>query len=291
MMKFGICLPIRRDTSLEFNVELGVRAESLGFDSVWASDHIAVPNKQVGRFTQYFYDPFILLSAISSETSKIKIGTSLIILPYRNPVIVANMVSSLDILSKGRFIFGVATGWLKEEFDILSIPFRKRGKRTNEYLEVIKELWENDDPVYKGEYFSFSDFKFDPKPYQKPHPDIWVGGNSDYAIERAVRYGSGWQPTWVTPNEMGQLIDQMNKLVDPDNFVYSVRNRVTISDKKDCRHPDCYFNGTPCDIIKIIKDYEREGVSHILFDPETDGDQETFEMIETLSKEVIIEFS
>ncbi len=289
-MKFGICLPIRRDTSLEFNVELGIRAESFGFDSIWASDHVAVPNGQVGRFTQHFYDPFVLLSAIAAKTSKIKIGTSLIILPYRNPVVVANMVSSLDVLSKGRVIFGVATGWLKEEFDILGVPFKKRGKRTNEYIEVIKELWENDSPEYQGEYFQFSDFKFDPKPYQKPHLPIWVGGNSEYAMQRAVKYGEGWQPTWVTPDEMDKLTDQMNDFVDAD-FVYSVRNRVTISTEKDKSLPDCYFNGTVDDIVKIIKDYERAGVSNILFDPETKSDDETFNLIELLSKEVIKEFS
>lgn len=290
-MKFGICLPIRRDTSLEFNVELGVKAESLGFHSIWASDHVVVPDGQVGRFTQHFYDPFILLSAIASKTSNLTIGTSLIILPYRNPVVVANMISSLDILSRGRVVFGVATGWLKEEFDILGVPFERRGKRTNEYIEVIKELWESDTPKYNGEYFQFENFKFDPKPLQKPHPPIWIGGNSKYAMNRAAKYGSGWQPTWVTHNDMYELIDKMNELIDKDDFVYSVRNRVIISSRKDKNCPEYYFNGTTKDIIENIKKYERAGVSHILFDPETNSDKETFEMIKTLSHEVLPEFT
>lgn len=291
-MNFGVCLPIRRDTTLDFNIELAVRAEELGFDSVWASDHVVVPASQSGRFTKYFYDPFVLLTAIAAKTSKIRIGTSLIILPYRNPIVVAKMVSCLDIFSKGRVIFGIATGWLKDEFDILGVPFEKRGKRTNEYIEVIKELWENDSPVYSGNYVNFSDLEFYPKPLQNPHPSIWVGGNSEFAMERALKYGSGWQPTWVTPSEINVYIEKMNKLMPEKKvFVYSVRNRTTLSSRKDANLPECYFNGRPEDIVKDIKEYEKSGVTHIIFDPETQSDKETFELLGVLSGQVLPAFT
>ena len=135
-MIFGICLPIRRDTSLEFNIDLALKCEQLGFDSVWVSDHVVVPNDQVGRFTKYFYDPFVLLSAIAAKTQKIKVGSSLIILPYRNPLVTAKMISTLDVLSSGRVIFGVATGWLKEEFDSLDVPLKKEVK---EQMSILKQ--------------------------------------------------------------------------------------------------------------------------------------------------------
>ena len=163
-MKFGICLPIRRDTSLEFNLELGFAAERLGFDSVWVSDHVAVPNNQVGRFSKIFYDPFVLLSAIAAKTEKIILGTSLIILPYRNPIIVAKSISTLDLLSSGRVVFGVGTGWLEDEFNALGVSFNDRGKRSNEYLEIIKNLWVEDSPRFRGSFFDYSDIEFYPKP-------------------------------------------------------------------------------------------------------------------------------
>lgn len=293
-MKFGVCLPIRRDTSLDFNIELAVRAEELGFDSVWASDHVAVPLSQSGRFTKYFYDPFVLLSAIAAKTSEISIGTSLLILPYRNPVVVANMVSCLDIMSKGRVVFGVATGWLKDEFDILGVPFEKRGKRTNEYIEIMKELWVSEQPEYSGSYFRFSDLEFYPKPFQKPHPELWVGGNSSFAMERALKYGTGWQPTWVTPAELKSVIADMNSRMSAekaDNFVYSVRNRTVITPEKDKNLPECYFSGTVSDIANSIRDYQESGVGHILFDPETGNDEDTFQLLETISKEIIPGFN
>ena len=128
-MKYGICLPIRRDCSIEFNINMAKRAEELGFDSVWVSDHVVIPNKAIGSFSKVFYDPFILLAAIASVTKSIRIGTSVIILPYRNPVVVAKMAATLDVLSEGRLIMGIAPGWLKEEFETLNADFKNRHPR------------------------------------------------------------------------------------------------------------------------------------------------------------------
>ncbi len=290
-MKFGICLPIRRDTSLEFNINLSIKAEELGFDSVWASDHVVVPNEQVGRFTKYFYDPFILLSAVASETKKIKLGTSLIVLPYRNPVVLAKIISTLDVLSEGRVLFGVATGWLKKEFESLGVPFEKRGMRTNEYLEAISVLWSEDNPNYQGKYVNFSDISFLPKPYQKPHPKIIVGGNSDFAISRAAKYATGWQPTWITPSEMKESVRKLKDYLkkynrDENDFILSVRNRI-VPDAYALEYPECYFGGSIRNISELIEQYVDIGVSHILFDPECENDEQTYELIERLASEFI----
>lgn len=293
-MKFGICLPIRRDSSLEFNLELGFAAEKLGFDSVWVSDHVAVPNSQVGRFSKIFYDPFVLLAAIAAKTEKIILGTSLIILPYRNPIIVAKSISTLDLLSSGRVVFGVGTGWLEDEFNALGVPFNDRGKRTNEYLEIIKNLWVEDSPRFKGSFFDYSDIEFYPKPIQSPYPPIWVGGNSLKAQERAAAYADAWQPTWITPEEMKGSIEFINNYLlenglKKDAFTFSVRNRIVIGDK-GLNEPECYFKGSTRDIIDQVNKYRDIGVSHIVFDPETDSDEETFVMIETISREIISKF-
>jgi probable F420-dependent oxidoreductase len=167
-MKFGITIPILRNVEPHAIIDIAKKVEELGFDSIWASDHVIIPNKYVGRFTGTFYDPFVLLSSIASQTSRIKLGTSVIVLPYRNPIAVAKAVVTLDLLSNGRLIFGVGSGWLKEEFEILEASFHERGKRTDEYVRIFKELWEKDDPKFDGEFYSFSDIKFYPKPHQKP---------------------------------------------------------------------------------------------------------------------------
>ena len=124
-MKFGICLPIRLSITAHDNIEIAKCAELLGFDSIWASDHVVMPEKHLGSFSEVFYDPFMLLSYIAAETSTIKLGTSVIILPYRNPVVVAKMIATLDQLSEGRVMFGIGPGWMREEYSALSVPFDK----------------------------------------------------------------------------------------------------------------------------------------------------------------------
>ena len=254
-MKFGLCLPIRRDCSIEFNIELAIKAEALGFDSVWVSDHVVIPDKAAGSFSKVFYDPFILLAAIASSTESIKLGTSVIILPYRNPVVVAKMTATLDMLSHGRLIVGVAPGWLKEEFDCLNADFKNRGEITNEYINVIRELWGNDSPEYKGKYVKFSGISFYPKPYENRMPEILVGGSSKPARRRAVELASGWQPTWLSPEEYTEAVTELKKTaeeknVNLDDFRFSVRNRIRLEE-----HGSNYDSGS--DPSYMFRGYNR----------------------------------
>jgi probable F420-dependent oxidoreductase len=298
-MKFGICLPIRTDHSIEFNIELAKKAEKLGFDSVWASDHIVIPKKIKGTFSSVFYDPFVLLSAISSVTETIIIGTSVIVVPYRNPVVVAKMLSTLDNLSKGRVVFGVASGWLQEEFDVLDADFKNRGKVTDEYLGAILNLWSEEDPSFNGECVNFSEIDFYPKPYNSRIPDIWVGGSSTYAIRRSLKYGSGWQPTWVSPEKMKTSLESFINTADElerslDGFTFSVRNRIKIGNQKELDEtgnaPSYMFPNNLDEIKKDIEAYISLGVDHILFDPATVEEEETFELINTISSKVLDDF-
>ena len=298
-MKFGICLPIRLSLDAKDNIKIAKTAEELGFDSVWASDHVVMPEKHLGSFSEVFYDPFMLLSYIAAETSKIKIGTSVIILPYRNPVVVAKMIATLDVLSGGRVIFGVGPGWMREEYNALSVPYEKRGARTNEYIQAIKELWVNEAPSFEGEFCSFSDIKFYPKPAQKPHPPVLIAGASDYAINRAVEYGDGWQPTWVSPEDVEEGILKLQKFVseqgkDLSDFIYSVRNRLQIIDNgylddDTATEGDSPYvlRGTILEIVDLIKNYKNLGVSHIVLDPAVNSLEEVFNTMEIVSKNVM----
>jgi len=295
-MKFGLCLPIRRDCSLKFNIELAVRAEQLGFDSIWASDHVIMPGSMRGNFSSVFFDPFVLLTAISEKTERIKLGTSVIVLPYRHPVVVAKMISTLDVLSEGRVVFGIATGWLKEEFHALNADFKNRGKITDEYLEAISELWANEEPFYSGDYVNFSDIDFYPKPYNSRMPEIWVGGGSKFAINRALKYGNGWQPTWVSPNDFKESKEYLIKSagdmgVGLKDFVFSVRNRVKFKKETDPDKSRVYmFCGSPDEISSQAEAFKKAGADYIVFDPETESDSETIDTIGILSDSIIKKF-
>lgn len=300
-MKFGITLPIHRDVELHTNIEIAKKAEGLGFDSIWVSDHVVVPNKYVGRFSKIFYDPFVLLTSIAAHTSKLKLGTSVIILPYRNPIIAAKMIATLDVLSEGRVIFGAGPGWMMEEFEALGVPFKERGKRTDEYIKIFKELWEKEEPRFEGEFHRFSNIKFYPKPHQKPYPPIWIGGNSEKAIRRAVELGDAWQPTWLSPDDMEKDINYLKGIAresgrELKEFVFSVRNRLRIFSKDgkttremeiEAERPPFSLCGTVEEIKQYIKRFEEVGVSHLLVDVIAKDDLGMFDIMQRFAEEII----
>src|SRR5579871_6812850 len=169
-------------------------AEEYAFDAVLISDHIAITPDVAARYPTPFVDPFLLLAWVAARTSKLEVGTTVTILPYRHPLHTARLVANLDQLSNGRFIFGVGVGWAQQEFATLGADFEHRGSVANEYLEVMKLCWSEDVASFSGRFVSFSDVHTGPRPVRQPHPPIWVGGASDAALRRAVRYGTAWHP-------------------------------------------------------------------------------------------------
>ena len=171
-------------------------AEAAGFDSVWTAEHVVLPDPQVppspAAPDSPFLDPAVALAFVAGQTTSIRLGTGIIILPQRNPVVLAKELASVDRLSKGRLIFGLGAGYLKPEFQALGAPFADRGRRTDEYIEAILALWTQDKPEYKGEYVAFGGIQAQPRPVQKPHPPVVVGGMSPSGLRRAARYGNGW---------------------------------------------------------------------------------------------------
>lgn len=190
------------------------RAEELGYDSLWVSDHIVFPTELRSAYpyspdgklpldpTLPLLEPFTVLSYAAAVTKTVKLGTSVVIVPYRDPIVTAKIISSLDVLSGGRFIFGVGVGWLEEEFRALRLNIKDRAAQTKEALLAMKACWTQDDPEFHGKFFDFSGIKFAPKPKQKPGPPIWFGGNSMPALKRAVELGDGWHAVWMTPEEV-----------------------------------------------------------------------------------------
>ena len=219
MVKFVLGLPIRRqDDHSAFSDpavlrDLVVRAEELGFWGVTAPDHIVAPDEwaRSGGGEQWF-DPFVLLSFLAAATTRIKLITHVIVLPYRSPFAVAKAIASLDRLSGGRAILGAGSGYLKEEFEILGVPFEDRGERTDEALRAITTCWSEEHPEFSGRFFSISRAAVSPRPLQRPRPPIWIGGNSMRAVRRAVELGDCWTPFVATPHDIERGVERAEAL-------------------------------------------------------------------------------
>ena len=191
---YGINVGICADP--ETAIAVAQAAEDAGFESVWTAEHVVLPDPQVPPSPSApdnpLLDPVVALSFVAAQTETLRLGTGIIILPQRNPVILAKELASLDVLSQGRLIFGLGVGYLRPEFDALGIPFADRGARTTEYLEAIRALWTQPKPEYKGRFVQFSGIQAQPRPVQKPHPPILVGASTPPALRRTVERGNGW---------------------------------------------------------------------------------------------------
>jgi probable F420-dependent oxidoreductase len=177
--------------------------EERGFESLWVPEHTHIPSSlksaypASGGLVRAYYelmDPFLALNTAATVTSKLKVGTGIALITQRDPIVTAKMVSSIDQLSGGRFLFGVGNGWNQDEIENHGTAFESRHKLARERVEAMKAIWAEEEPEYHGEFVSFGKMKQWPKPFQKPHPPIIVGGAFPYAARRAVRYGDGWIP-------------------------------------------------------------------------------------------------
>jgi probable F420-dependent oxidoreductase len=196
-MKFGVVLPIWQLTIAEAE-SLTLRAEELGLDGAFVPDHILAKPATTQHYGAHWPDPFSLLAYLAGRTHRIHLGASVIVLPYRNALVAAKAAATVDQASGGRFIFGVGVGWDEEEFRDLGLPFRERGRMSDDYIRAIKAAWARDIPEYQGRYLSFGGATFAPRPAQRPHPPIWVGGSpgavSAAAVRRCAELGDAWHP-------------------------------------------------------------------------------------------------
>jgi probable F420-dependent oxidoreductase len=184
-------------------IQTACKAEELGFDAVLVNDHIIVDGTpRVLSSWGNTYDPLMVLSYVAARTTRIRLGTSVLIMPYRNPVATAKMIATLDQMSGGRVIAGVGAGWNEAEFAALGVPFHERGARTTEYLHLWQACWAPDPVAFQGQFFSFAKMYIRPKPLQQPHPPIWIGGSSRAALRRAAAFAQVWQPTAMSVGEL-----------------------------------------------------------------------------------------
>ena len=214
-MQFGLSLPNRGPLATPEDMrEIAVQAEALGYGYLTVSDHIVVPRKidanypysETGEFRWTSdgevdcMEQFTVLAWLAAVTHKIRIMTSVVVVPHRNPLFMAKSIATTDVLSGGRVTIGCGAGWMREEFEALNLPdFDARGRVTNEYIDVMKTAWTDPNPAYDGEFFKFDHVDLEPRPVQNPHPPIWIGGESMPAIRRTVSHGDAWYPFGSNP--------------------------------------------------------------------------------------------
>jgi probable F420-dependent oxidoreductase len=196
-MQFGLfAINMGPCTQPETAVRVAQAAEAAGFESVWTGEHVVLPDPRVPPSPlppeHPIIDPAVALSFIAGQTRTLRLGTGIIILPQRNPLVLAKELASVDVVSAGRLLFGLGIGYLKPEFDALGVPFEHKGPRAVEYLQAMLALWTQPKPAYDGRFVAFGDVQALPRPVQQPHPPVIIGGHTPAAFRRAVQHGNGW---------------------------------------------------------------------------------------------------
>ena len=309
-MRYGFYLPTRGAIATRDDIlALAREGERLGFHSAMIADHVVFP---VESESDYPYtldrkhpgggdalETLTMLGVVAGATEKLRLVTSVLVLPYRNPVLTAKMVATLDVLSGGRVILGVGVGWLKEEFQALDSPdFDKRGAVSDEWIAILKQLWTQSPATFNGKFYSYSDIRAEPFPLQKPHPPIWVGGHSPAALRRTARHGDGWHPVGaiaaspLPPQEMRAHLDTLRRLTEAEKRDFA---GLTISYKAplyDAGVPDRdgtrrSFTGAPDEIAGDIRSFAAIGVHELIFDCRGQSRSESIERLQRFAAEVM----
>jgi probable F420-dependent oxidoreductase len=266
--------------------DLAQTAEELGYDALWVSDHVVVPARiestypysPDGRFrlgpTAPYFEPLTALTYLAGCTRRIRLGTHVLILPYRNPVVMAKEIATLDVLSGGRVDLGIGVGWMREEFEALGYDYyERRGAVTDEQLRLMKRLWTEELPSFEGEFYRFAPLGAHPHPHQRPHPPIWVGGHTPAAIRRAGRLGDGWLPIGarppadLPPEEVAAGVAALRAAAaragrDPSALRVCFSTGVALADRPGERRP---FQGTPDQVASDVQRYRAAGVDRFVF--------------------------
>jgi probable F420-dependent oxidoreductase len=289
-MEIGIHLPhVGPSATRENIIEFARRMEGLGFDSLWVSDHVVIPRDYESRYPynptgRLGWDDLTLLEPLSTllfvagVTERVQLGTTVLVLPMRNPVLHAKIMATLDHLSNGRLILGIGVGWLKEEFEALDEPFEHRGARMDEYISVLKNLWTKDDPSFEGKYYQLGNVACYPKPARQPHPPIWIGGNTDPALRRAARIGDSWHAAGATPEQIEEALPKLHQYLKaagrtPEQAPVTVRFGVGAREENDA-------------VVARLRRYKDLGVTHVCIETGYREMERAYTTLERLAKDV-----
>lgn len=292
-MQFGIMLPHYKQVAATTAIKrVAMAAERLGYHSIWVSDHIVIPNEAIDRFGEVFYDPLAVLAYVAACTERVQLGSSVLILPYRNPIQVAKVTATVDNLSQGRLLVGVGVGALTAEFRTLHAPWEERGDYADEALRIFKELWTNPAPQFHGKYHQFTDIQCQPRPVQQPHPPLWIGGNSRRAVRRAAEFGDVWHPSRADVASITAMRPRLHSLAeragrDPQAIGIAVRQPMKLTTAAGAL-PAWPLVGTAASVVDAVGRFRDAGVRHMVLDtfysiPELSGES-VDSMLETMER-------
>lgn len=284
------------------------RAEVLGFESVLAGDHIVLPTGGTrqypyttdGSFSRPTDEPFLetmtLLGYLAACTESIKLGSTVVILPYRNPVVQAKMFASLDVLTNGRMICGIGVGWLEKEFEILGVPYSQRGPMSDEFLQIFKILWTQTNPEFHGRFYHVDGIQFYPKPVQQPHIPIWVGGHTHRALRRTARYGDCWHTTRQTPDFVAENLPYLRQQTeragrDPASISISLKRSLHFTDiglgEGAAMRTGGAVIGSTQEVIDDVYYCREVGIDQLTYDFRVDGLDQSIQVMERLADRVL----
>jgi probable F420-dependent oxidoreductase len=290
-MRVGVNLPNYGPLgTTESMVAIATRAETLGYDSVWTTDHVLMPKTQPDPYG-HILETLTTLAYLAAVTERVQLGTSVVVLPQRQPILVAKQAATIDHLSGGRLTVGVGAGWLEEEFAFLGADFAARGARTDEYIRVLRELWTARNPRFDGETVHFSDVLFSPRPERPDGIPIVIGGNSRRALRRVAELADGWHAIAATPSEVRAGVAQIDDRAPARRIEISLRIRLALG---RARTPPAnaraaggaVLEGEPQALVPLLHEYDDAGVEHLVIEPEATELPQFLEDLERFAAEL-----
>lgn len=294
-MEFGLALPGRGPLATpDVVLKIAAKAEALRFASLFVTDHVVLPASTArsvypyspsGQFPggsrQDYLEPLVMLGHLAHATRRVRLGTSVLVIPYRHPLTTAKMLATIDQVARGRVILGAGVGWLREEFEALGAPpFEERGRVTDEYLTLMRLAWTTDPVSFEGRYCRVRDVHVLPKPAQRGGIPIWIGGHTEAGLRRAGTLGDGWHPiglrppATLPPEEYAAKAARLRDYAktagrDPQALTLSLRVPMEVRGRRD-RAPAGdrpLFQGTADEVASDVRRYQAAGATHIVFDP------------------------
>jgi probable F420-dependent oxidoreductase len=297
-MKYGVILPnVGTMAYIESLMQIAQRAEGLGYNGVFLSDHIAIPTelrsaypyRSDGRFpltaSDRILEPVTTLSYLAAVTRRLHLGFSVLVLPYRHPVLNAKMLGTLDVISNGRLIVGAGVGWMEEEFAALNSDFHARGAVTDEHIKMLRAFWTETAPDCKGNHYSVAGLGMAPQPVAQPHPPIWTGGNSPPALRRAANLADGWHGVRQSPDDVARVAGHIGELraaagSETEGFTISLRAGLDVTDEPFDGGGRTPLRGSPEQVAGDLAEYERAGLDYLVVEPRAATPEQLIDQLE-----------
>ena len=284
-MRFGLNLPNYSTLGdRDAMVAIAERAESLGYTSLWTSDHVLLPTSLPDPFGNLL-ESFTTLSYLAARTERIGMATGVLVLPQRDPLLVAKQAATVHHLSGGRLTLGIGVGWIPEEYGYLRADFHNRGTLADEYIVAMRALFETDVPDFHGKHIDYSDVLFSPKPSVPLR--IVVGGTRYAALKRAATLGDGWHGLWMSPDQTRAAVATIDGFGHNDHFEVSMRTKTRVGGAIDDVDPDTVLQGDPAAIVGQLERFAEAGLQHLIIEPVSNEVDDFVDQITRFARSVI----